>query len=106
MKHGKRIKYTFAEGTTSMAIPMYKAVNRSQRRALAKERVLIENVLLRVEFRFTKLLFEDNGYSYKQLFEFYAKLYLRFCNFFLRNNKLKYHKIDLGYFIKSFEGNN
>lgn len=102
---GEDLKLSNIDKANSMAVPIYKTVNRRQKKMLEKERVLIESNLLDVELDFQNEIYDiENNLSYSEIFEGYAKYYLEKCNEFLTRNKLKYHELDKGYFIKTYQG--
>ncbi len=100
---GKDLRYTLKD-SNSMAIPLYKSVNRSQRRRLNKEKTLIEDNFIKFDLNLEELIFKDEDSTYSELFEHYAKEFVNLVNSFTKVHNLKYHKVDKGYFIRTYQG--
>ena len=97
----KKTKYRFTqEEKGNYLIEIRRANNRAERRRFKKERLYIENLLIRVELRFKEQLNHDH---YNLLYLYYNNQFKSTCKWLVANNKVFCHLLNFEYFENHYK---
>ena len=85
---------------------IYRPVNRQSNREIKREVEKINKsvgTLLEIEETFIGMLFENEHYSYDELYKFYLAEFIEHCKFHIDRMNLKYFKINTYYFKERYQ---
>jgi len=91
---------------TKLIEQLYRPHNRQSRKEFEKEQMKINKTvgtLVEIENTFINMLFNNEIYSYKELYLFYLAEFIEHCKFHINNLKLKYFKINSYYFKHAYQ---
>lgn len=85
---------------------IYRPINRHSNREIKREAEKINKSvgsLLEIENTFLGMLFENEYYTYDELYKFYLAEFIEHCNFHINRLNLKYFKINSYYFKENYQ---
>jgi hypothetical protein len=85
---------------------IYRPINRQSNREIKREADKINKSvgsLLEIEETFLGMLFENEQYSYNDLYKFYLAEFIEHCNYHINRLDLKYFKINKYYFKEQYQ---
>ena len=91
---------------TDLIIQLHRPGANASNKEIKREQERINKTvgtLLIIEQQFIGMLFENENYSYDELYKFYLAEFIEHCKFHIEKLKLKYFKINSYYFKETYQ---